>query len=60
MTDTAPPDGCTHCGIDARDHAQRWTRDVGWHGYVPPSDAQRLQRMQTRRTTTTTTRKDNP
>lgn len=41
--------GCRHCGVDARDHAQRWFQGVGWHGHVEPTDAQRLDRLRENR-----------
>ena len=48
MPHETSPNGCTHCGIDQRDHARRYTTGPGWHGYTPPTDAQRLQRMRAR------------
>lgn len=45
-----PPNGCAHCGLSERDHFRRWTDAAGWHGYVTPTDAQRLERMRARRT----------
>lgn len=43
------PNGCRHCGIDKPNHVQRWAREVGIHGWVEPTDAQRLERMKARR-----------
>lgn len=48
---TASPNGCRWCGVEARDHVQRWTDAIGWHRWVAPTDAQRLERMRTRRET---------
>ncbi|GHE33131.1 hypothetical protein GCM10017673_40080 [Streptosporangium violaceochromogenes] len=55
---TASPNGCRWCGVEAHDHAQRCTdttddtgRRVGWHKWAAPTDAQRLERMRTRRET---------
>ena len=44
------PNGCHHCGINQRDHMQRWTKPAGWHQWTPPTDAQILARMRARRT----------
>jgi hypothetical protein len=30
--------GCRHCGNEERDHCQRWTDTVGWHGYTMPTE----------------------
>jgi hypothetical protein len=46
MTD---PNGCRHCGIAERDHADAELGDALMHTYVQPSDPQRLQRMYYRR-----------
>lgn len=43
------PNGCRHCGADKQNHCQRSGRGVGMHGWVEPTDAQRLARMKTRR-----------
>lgn len=43
------PDGCRECALPGRGHYRRWTRSVGWHGWIEPSDAQRLARMKARR-----------
>lgn len=51
MAETSP-NGCTHCGIEARDHANRWTQAAGWHRWTPPTDAQRLERMRARKAET--------
>lgn len=46
---TAPtgptPNSCAHCGIDQRQHMQRWAPTIGWHQWVEPSDQIRKQRM---------------
>ncbi|MFE0800111.1 hypothetical protein [Streptomyces sp. NPDC058812] len=47
---TANPSGCRICGIDEREHAQRWSKSVGWHQWTQPTQAQILRRMQDRRT----------
>lgn len=54
MAETSP-NGCTHCGIEQRLHARRWTQAAGWRQWTPPTDAQRLERMRARRADTTTT-----
>lgn len=41
--------GCRHCGVEARDHAQRWTQPAGWHKWAAPTQEQIKQRMLTRR-----------
>lgn len=46
---TTTPNGCQHCGIPARQHAQQWKPPVGWHKWEPPTDAQILARMKARR-----------
>jgi hypothetical protein len=43
------PGGCRWCGVDARDHLQRWSAPVGWHRWVPPTLEQRKERMRARR-----------
>lgn len=45
------PDGCGSCGLREYGHFERWTTDAGWHGWIEPSDAQRLERMRARRQT---------
>ncbi len=34
------PMGCRWCGVDKRDHAQRWVPGRGFHGWVQPTTAQ--------------------
>lgn len=43
------PDGCRWCGLEAREHAQRWKPPVGWHKWEPPTLEQRKERMIARR-----------
>jgi hypothetical protein len=43
------PNGCRWCGVDERDHAQRWKPPVGWHRWVEPTSDQRKERMRERR-----------
>ncbi|GII83976.1 hypothetical protein Ssi03_19660 [Sphaerisporangium siamense] len=44
-----PPNGCRWCGVEARDHLQRWKESVGWHQWVEPTSEQRKERMRARR-----------
>lgn len=46
---TPTPNGCRHCGGEARGHFRQWTDAAGWHGWTAPTDAQRLDRMKARR-----------
>lgn len=47
---TAPkPGGCRHCGIDDREHMQRWATGIGWHVWTQPTQQQIKDRMTTRR-----------
>jgi hypothetical protein len=41
--------GCRWDEVIERDHAQRYDIHVGWHSFVPPTDAQRLARARERR-----------
>jgi hypothetical protein len=43
------PDGCALCGIEKRSHYTRYWPSPGPHRWTPPTDAQRLERMQARR-----------
>jgi len=43
------PNGCRFCGIDQRDHMQRWSKSIGWHQWDQPTNAQILARMRARR-----------
>lgn len=46
----APPGGCHWCGLPQRaPHGLSWTAGLGFHSYVPPTDAQILARMRYRR-----------
>lgn len=47
---TPNPNGCRWCGLDQRDHMQRWTDEAGWHTWTAPTDDQIKARMQARRT----------
>ncbi|MGI5223591.1 hypothetical protein [Actinoallomurus sp. CA-142502] len=40
-----PPSGCRWCGIEDREHAQRWTKLAGWHGWMAPLPEQRKARL---------------
>lgn len=46
---TAQPAGCRACGLSERGHGQRWTRTVGWHKWLPPTQDQIKARMIARR-----------
>lgn len=46
---TPPPNGCRWCGIEERNHLQRWKPEVGWHQWVAPTSEQRKERMLARR-----------
>jgi hypothetical protein len=48
VTDPAPS-GCHWCGVDRREHAQRWTEAAGWHGWTAPTQQQIKDRMLARR-----------
>jgi hypothetical protein len=43
------PGGCRWCGIEEREHLQRWKPPIGWHVWTPPTVAQRKERMILRR-----------
>ncbi|MEU9947046.1 hypothetical protein [Streptomyces sp. NPDC047939] len=50
MTGHAPsPNACRHCGLDLREHMQRWKTGVGWHKWTPPTQDQIKTRMRARR-----------
>jgi hypothetical protein len=53
MTTPADPSGCRWCGVDQRDHMQRWTPPSkdgpGWHKWTPPTQQQTKDRMIARR-----------
>lgn len=42
------PNSCAICGSDERNHAMRWSREVGYHNYLTPTGKQRLERMKAR------------
>lgn len=44
------PSACRWCGIDQREHAQRWKPPIGWHKWQPPTQQQIKARMLARRT----------
>jgi hypothetical protein len=50
---SATPSGCRWCGIEEREHFQRWKPPIGWHGWTSPTSEQRLERMRARRTART-------
>lgn len=43
------PNGCRWCGLPLAGHYRQWKPPVGWHGWTPPTDQQRKQRMRARR-----------
>jgi hypothetical protein len=43
------PSGCRWCGVDEREHMQRWKLPVGWHKWEAPTLEQRKERMIARR-----------
>lgn len=43
------PGGCRWCGVEEREHMQRWKPPVGWHKWEPPTLEQRKERMKARR-----------
>lgn len=45
----AEPNACRHCNIPQQRHYSQWSKKVGWHTHVQPTDAQRLTRMRARR-----------
>jgi hypothetical protein len=49
VIDRPTPNGCRHCGVQMRDHLQRWTLAAGWHGWTPPTSEQIKARMIRRR-----------
>jgi hypothetical protein len=46
---TITPSACRHCGVERREHAQRWTEDAGWHVWTAPTQQQIKDRMKARR-----------
>jgi hypothetical protein len=55
MTAVPNPMGCHHCGLDSREHAQRWKPPVGWHKWTQPTQDQIKARMLARRAARATT-----
>ncbi|RAJ53778.1 hypothetical protein K388_05565 [Streptomyces sp. KhCrAH-43] len=50
MTISTPsPNGCRHCGLDLREHMQRWKPGAGRHQWTPPTQDQIKTRMRVRR-----------
>ena len=43
------PNGCRYCGQDRGIHGSSYIAGYGGHFYTPPTDAQRLSRMRSRR-----------
>ncbi|MFC3986499.1 hypothetical protein [Streptosporangium jomthongense] len=43
------PSGCRWCGLEEREHFQRWKSPVGWHVWTEPTSDQRKERMRERR-----------
>lgn len=43
------PSGCRWCGVNEREHMQRWKPPVGWHKWEAPTLEQRKERMLARR-----------
>jgi hypothetical protein len=43
------PTACGLCGINDREHMQRWKPPVGWHTWTAPTQAQIKARMLARR-----------
>ncbi len=48
---TTSPNGCQHCGVDEREHMQRWKHGAGWHQWTRPTQQQIKTRMLARRAT---------
>lgn len=46
---TPASNACRHCGINERDHMQRWTTGIGWHTWTQPTQQQIKNRMRDRR-----------
>lgn len=46
---TLEPSACRECCIRKSCHAQRWSKSVGWHVWVRPTDRQIYARMRLRR-----------
>ena len=48
MNTESEPSGCRWCGVDQREHMQRWKPPVGWHKWEQPTPEQTKTRMQQR------------
>jgi hypothetical protein len=46
---TTEPSACRACGLPKRGHCQRWSKTIGWHQWLPPTNAQIKARMLARR-----------
>lgn len=42
------PMGCRWCGVNDREHVQRWKPPAGWHQWEKPTQEQIKARMQER------------
>lgn len=40
-----PPSGCRWCGVEPREHFQRWEPSAGWHQWEEPTPQQRKERI---------------
>ncbi|MFJ4700561.1 hypothetical protein ACIP5N_21720 [Streptomyces sp. NPDC088768] len=49
---TTTPNSCRRCGIDHREHAQRWTAAAKRHQRTPPTQQQIKARRRARRART--------
>jgi hypothetical protein len=43
------PNACAACEASKDDHPQRWSHDLGWHGWIAPRNEVRFARMLARR-----------
>jgi hypothetical protein len=39
---------CQACGVEKQDHAQLWTKGVGWHGWIEPDKKTIAERLRQR------------
>ncbi len=46
---TVEPSACRVCGLPERGHCQRWSKAVGWHKWLAPTQDQIKARMHARR-----------
>ena len=49
----AEPNACAACDAGKDEHLQRWSPDLGWHGWIAPRNEVRFARMLARRRTRT-------